>query len=131
MPLNIINNILKEKSNNMFCLLGIFCKMSSSSESYNFDFEKYQYYMIGKELGDGVDLIKLNKEMINYLNDECLEEDYSIIQVIAMNNQSGKLNELNNVPDVLLQPKIFYGIKSEKSTNTLETFKSRYSIIPF
>lgn len=131
MPLNIMNNILKEKSNNMFCLLGIFCKMASSSEPYNFNFEKHQYYMIGKELGDGIDLIELNKEMIDYFNDECLEEDYPIIQVIAINNQSEKLNELNNVPDVLLRPKIFYGIKSENSTNTFDLFKLRYSILPF
>ena len=115
----------------LYCIIGYVCTDTENINRYSFDLKKYQYYMIGKLLDDGVDLIELNEELITYLQETAIEDEFPIIQVVSKNESNNFKNKIEELPQVMLNPKVFYGIKSSESTSTINQLKSRYSFLPF
>lgn len=115
----------------LYCIIGYVCTDTENINRYSFDLKKYQYYMIGKLLHDGVDLIELNEELITYLQETTLEDEFPIIQIVSKNESNKFKNKIEELPQVMLNPKVFYGIKSSESTSTINQLESRYSSLPF
>lgn len=115
----------------LYCIIGYVCTDTENIYQYSFDLKKYQYYMIGKLLDDGVDLIELNEELITYLQETAIEDKFPIIQIVSKNESDNFKNKIEELPQVMLNPKVFYGVKSLESTSTINQLKSRYSFLPF
>lgn len=115
----------------VYCIIGYeVCNISNAYE-YAFDLINYDYVMIGKDLDYGVDIIKLDKEIINFIKLNSFVNNYKIIQVIKATYASEINNMMYNVPDVLLKPQIYFGLKDANCTTNDYIFEQRYETIPF
>ena len=73
--------------------------------------------------------IEDNKSEIN----SCIKTiENSKEMIVECKNEISRIkNKIEELPQVMLNPKVFYGIKSLESTSTINQLKSRYSFLPF
>lgn len=129
--MKIRNGYVSNSSSSSFCIIGYKVCNTNTAHDYNFDLENNQYLMIGRELCEGIDIIDLNKAMIKHLKDECLEHEYEIIQVLSFSVDSDYANEVEQIPEIILKPKVIFGTRSDNYTRTVAEFKHRYETMPF
>ena len=122
---------MNNNNNFVYCIIGYEVCDINNAYKYNFDLMKYDYVMIGKNLDYGVDIIKLNKEIINFIKINSFLNNYKIIQIIKEAYDHKINNMMYNVPDVLLKPQIYFGIKDINCTTNHYVFEQRYETIPF
>jgi hypothetical protein len=115
----------------IYCIVGYEVCTTKNINEYQFDFFKNEYIMIGKQLDYGTDIINLDEVMIlelKYLYDI---KEYKIIQVIKQCSSELPNNELTYLPNVLLKPQIYYGLKDANYTMNVDMLRERYDYIPF
>lgn len=129
--MKIRTNYVSNSSSSSFCVVGYKICSTSYMHDIVFDSEKYNYIMLGKYLNEGIDFVLLDDEMIKYLQNDSLEDDYDVIQVLSYSFGDDYYNEMKQVPDIIMKSQVFFGTKDDDSTTNINQFKQRYSILPF
>lgn len=120
-------NYVSNSSSSSFIVIGR--RVGDIVEPYlNLDFENKKYIMLGKELYDGTDYIKLTPELFKWLNDRKYDVDFydgTIIEVIVDGKDSWSTDHIK-IPDNLTDA-FAWSIKADDwSSSSIEDLEKRY-----
>jgi len=129
--MKVRNGYVSNSSSSSFLVLGNVVGTPQNIERIKFDFDKFEYVMVGKFLCEGYDLIKLNPKIVKWIERhraDCFL-DYranEIYKVIQRSTSYGDENVMD-IPNITLNAKVMSITADQHSSTTVNEMEDNYA----